>query len=156
MQKRLKYLLVRNLGFIRKLLKNTLCTHSLIIRLKIYSKLQTVYRSSRDIESGDYAGSDVQSVSSRLSTLSVDTSRSEHHELGQIISPQYYTQLEGKIRHFRKISGYTRSEDGLSPGQSSDYEDQEDFSNCSQQIATVHVVSYFLIVFTRVFIKATF
>ncbi|XP_072383858.1 uncharacterized protein [Diabrotica undecimpunctata] len=98
-------------------------------------------RSSRDIESGDYAGSDVQSVSSRLSTLSVDTSRSEHHELGQIISPQYYTQLEGKIRHFRKISGYSRSEDGMSPSQSSDYEDQEDFSNCSQQIATVHVSS---------------
>ncbi|XP_074034041.1 uncharacterized protein isoform X2 [Leptinotarsa decemlineata] len=98
-------------------------------------------RSSRDRESGDYAGSDVQSISSRLSTLSVDTSRSEHHELGQIISPQYYTQLEGKIRHFRKISGYSRSEDGMSPSQSSDYEDQEDYSNCSQQIATVHVSS---------------
>ncbi|KAJ8954624.1 hypothetical protein NQ314_007062 [Rhamnusium bicolor] len=99
-------------------------------------------KSSRDRESGDYAGSDVQSVSSRLSTLSVDTSRSEQQELGQIISPQYYTHLEGKIRHFRKTSGYPRSEDGLSPSQSSDYEDQEDFTNCTQQIATVHVVCF--------------
>ncbi|XP_056641614.1 uncharacterized protein LOC130448333 isoform X1 [Diorhabda sublineata] len=98
-------------------------------------------RSCRDVESGDYAGSDVQSVGSRLSTLSVDTSKSDHHDLGQIVSPQFYTQLEGKIRHFRKISGYCRSEDGMSPNQSSDYEDQEDFSNCSQQIATVHVSS---------------
>lgn len=71
----------------------------------------------------------------------MDTSRSEQQELGQIISPQYYTQLEGKIRHFRKSGGYTRSEDGLSPSQSSDYEDQEDFANCTQQVATVHVVS---------------
>ncbi|XP_057658248.1 uncharacterized protein LOC130895111 isoform X11 [Diorhabda carinulata] len=98
-------------------------------------------RSCRDVESGDYAGSDVQSVGSRLSTLSVDTSKSDHQDLGQIVSPQFYTQLEGKIRHFRKISGYCRSEDGMSPNQSSDYEDQEDFSNCSQQIATVHVSS---------------
>lgn len=58
-----------------------------------------------------------------------------------MISPQYYTHYEGKIRHFRKTNSYTRSEDGLSPSQSSDYEDQDDF-NCSQQIATVHVVSY--------------
>lgn len=38
--------------------------------------------------------------------------------------------------------GYTpRSEDGLSPSHSSDYEDQEEFDNISQQIATVHMVS---------------
>ncbi|KAJ8917209.1 hypothetical protein NQ315_012701, partial [Exocentrus adspersus] len=96
-------------------------------------------RCSRDRESADYAGSDVQSISSRLSTLSMDTSRSEQHS--QITSPQYYTQLECKIRHFRKSGGYSRSEDGLSPSHSSDYEDQEDFSNSSQQVATVHVSS---------------
>ncbi|XP_022919887.2 uncharacterized protein [Onthophagus taurus] len=96
-------------------------------------------RSSRDRESGDYATSDVQSVSSRLSTLSVDTSRSEQQETSQMVSPQYYSQLEGKMRYFRKTGGYTRSEDGLSPSQSSDYEDQDEFNNCSQQIATVHM-----------------
>ncbi|KAH1012541.1 hypothetical protein HUJ05_011685 [Dendroctonus ponderosae] len=42
----------------------------------------------------------------------------------------------------RRSHNYPRSEDGLSPSQSSDYEDQEEFSNCSQQqIATVHVSS---------------
>lgn len=60
-----------------------------------------------------------------------------------MVSPQYYTQLEGKMRYFRKTGGYTRSEDGLSPSQSSDYEDQDDYNNCSQQIATVHMVSVF-------------
>ncbi|KAI4459174.1 sam-domain sh3 and nuclear localization signals protein related [Holotrichia oblita] len=45
------------------------------------------------------------------------------------------------MRYFRKTGGYTRSEDGLSPSQSSDYEDQDDFNNCSQQIATVHMSS---------------
>ncbi|XP_060525955.1 uncharacterized protein LOC132701787 isoform X2 [Cylas formicarius] len=99
-------------------------------------------RSSRDRESGDYAGSDVQSVSSRLSTLSMDTSRSEIHEMTQMISPQYYTHLDSKMRHFRRTNNnYPRSEDGLSPSQSSDYEDQDDYSNCSQQVATVHVSS---------------
>ncbi|KAJ3627359.1 hypothetical protein MTP99_014742 [Tenebrio molitor] len=99
-------------------------------------------RSSRDRESGDYASSDVQSISSRLSTLSVDTSRSEQQDISQLVSPQYYSHLEGKIRHFRKTSsGYPRSEDGLSPSQSSDYEDTDEFSNCSQQVATVHVSS---------------
>lgn len=98
------------------------------------------YNYCRDRESGDYAGSDVQSLSSRLSTLSADTSRSEHQDPSQLVSPQYFTHYEGKIRHFRKINNYTRSEDGLSPSQSSDYEDQDDF-NCSQQIATVHAVS---------------
>ncbi|CAH1184411.1 unnamed protein product [Phyllotreta striolata] len=93
-------------------------------------------RSPRDAESADYAGSDVQSVGSRLSALSMDAGRSEHYS-----TTQYYAQLEGKIRHFRKIGGYARSEDGLSPGQSSDYEEQDDYSNCSQQIATVHVSS---------------
>lgn len=98
-----------------------------------------IFRSSRDRESGDYAGSDLQSVSSRLSNLSVDTTRSEYNELGQLISPQYYSHLEGKIRHYRR-TGYVRSEEGLSPSQSSDYEDQDDLGNCSQQVATVHVV----------------
>ncbi|XP_050293131.1 uncharacterized protein LOC126733777 isoform X2 [Anthonomus grandis grandis] len=100
-------------------------------------------RSSKERESGDYASSDVQSVSSRLSTLSMDTSRSEIMEMTSMISPQYYTPLESnKGRHFRRSHNYPRSEDGLSPSQSSDYEDQEEFSNCSQQqIATVHVSS---------------
>ncbi|CAH1128601.1 unnamed protein product [Ceutorhynchus assimilis] len=100
-------------------------------------------RSSKERESGDYASSDVQSVSSRLSTLSMDTSRSELLEMTSMISPQYYTPLEtNKNRHFRRNPNYPRSEDGLSPGQSSDYEDQDEFSNCSQQqVATVHVSS---------------
>ncbi|XP_030756991.1 uncharacterized protein LOC115882873 isoform X2 [Sitophilus oryzae] len=102
-------------------------------------------RSSRERESGDYASSDVQSVSSRLSTLSMDTSRSELLEMTSMISPQCYTQLDNnsKQRHFsRRSHNYPRSEDGLSPSQSSDYEDQEEYSNCSQQqIATVHVSS---------------
>ncbi|XP_019772734.2 uncharacterized protein LOC109546269 isoform X2 [Dendroctonus ponderosae] len=100
-------------------------------------------RSSKERESGDYASSDVQSVSSRLSTLSMDTSRSELLEMTSMISPQYYIPLEGsKNKHFRRSHNYPRSEDGLSPSQSSDYEDQEEFSNCSQQqIATVHVSS---------------
>ncbi|XP_044743831.1 uncharacterized protein LOC123306031 [Chrysoperla carnea] len=96
-------------------------------------------RSARDRESGDYAGSDVQSVSSRLSTISVETSRSEQQDA---ISPQYVTHNNagGKGRPFRKMLGYTpRSEDGLSPSHSSDYEDQEEFDNISQQIATVHM-----------------
>ncbi|XP_017770104.1 PREDICTED: uncharacterized protein LOC108557904 isoform X2 [Nicrophorus vespilloides] len=97
-------------------------------------------RTCRDRESGDYAGSDVQSVSSRLSTLSVDTSRSEQQDTSQMVSPQYYTHIEEKIRHFRKPGPpCTRSEDGLSPNQSSDYEDQDDYTNCSQQVATVHM-----------------
>lgn len=80
---------------------------------------------------------------------------SEHQELGQILSPQYYTHLEGKIRHFRK-GNFIRSEDGVSPGHSSDYEDQDDYTNCSQQIATVHVVSdnkIFKLVFLNVLQK---
>lgn len=35
---------------------------------------------------------------------------------------------------------FKNSEDGLSPSQSSDYEDQEELENSTQQIATVHVV----------------
>lgn len=119
-----------------------------------------VIRSSKERESGDYASSDVQSVSSRLSTLSMDTSRSELFEMNNMISPQYYTPLESNKRNFRFVflatifvhkvqpveiirrsHNYPRSEDGLSPNHSSDYEDQEEFSNCSQQqVATVHVV----------------
>ncbi|XP_076259557.1 uncharacterized protein LOC143195919 isoform X2 [Rhynchophorus ferrugineus] len=96
-------------------------------------------RSSRERECGDYASSDVQSMSSRLSTLSMDTSKSELLEMTSMIS-QCYTQLDNnKARQFRRTHNYPRSEDGLSPGQSSDYEDQEEFSNCSQQqVATVH------------------
>lgn len=115
-----------------------------------YICILVLYRSSRDRESGDYAGSDVQSVSSRLSTLSVETSRSEQQDISQMVSPQYYTHLDGKIIHFRKTGGYPRSEDGLSPSQSSDYEDHDDFNNCSQQIATVHVVCniiYFSVIY---------
>ncbi|CAH2004679.1 unnamed protein product [Acanthoscelides obtectus] len=113
-------------------------------------------RSSRDRESGDYA-SDVQSVSSRLSNLSVDTSRSEQLEMGQLISPKYYDHHhhhhnhhhhhESRLRQYRRVAagaGYARSEDeGMSPSQSSDYEDQEDFGGgeSSEQVATVHVSS---------------
>uniref|UniRef100_A0A1Y1LAL0 Sterile alpha motif domain-containing protein 5 n=1 Tax=Photinus pyralis TaxID=7054 RepID=A0A1Y1LAL0_PHOPY len=86
-------------------------------------------RSARDRESGDYAGSDIQSISSRLSTLSVDTSRSDQ--------PDFH---DNKTRQYRKLHNY-RNEECLSPSQSSDYEDQDDFENCSQQIGTVHVSS---------------
>ncbi|KAK5649394.1 hypothetical protein RI129_000423 [Pyrocoelia pectoralis] len=86
-------------------------------------------RSARDRESGDYAGSDIQSISSRLSALSVDTSRSDQ--------PDFH---ENKTRQYRKLHNY-RNEECLSPSQSSDYEDQDDFENCSQQIGTVHVSS---------------
>lgn len=110
-----------------------------------FIKLNTFFL--RDRESGDYASSDVQSVSSRLSALSVETSRSEHQETSQMMSAQYYAQLEGKIRHFKKSFGYTGSEDGLSPCQSSDYEDQDEFNNCMQQIATVHVVKMISYIF---------
>lgn len=62
-----------------------------------------VIRSSKERESGDYASSDVQSVSSRLSTLSMDTSRSELFEMNNMISPQYYTPLESNKRNFRFV-----------------------------------------------------
>lgn len=93
------------------------------------------YRGTRDRESGDYAGSDAQSVSSRLSMLSMDTSRSDQHD----IPTPYFTHYKSKSKQFRKSSNYARSEDGASPSQSSDYEDQDDFS-CTQQAATVHAV----------------
>lgn len=71
----------------------------------------------------------------------METSRSEQQEA---ISPQYLPHPNNiKGRPFRKMLGYTpRSEDGLSPSHSSDYEDQEEFDNISQQIATVHMVSF--------------
>ncbi|XP_024945121.1 uncharacterized protein LOC107273170 isoform X2 [Cephus cinctus] len=134
-------------------------------------------RASR--ESGDYASSDVQSVSSRLSTVSVDTSRSDQLPLGGR-HPEHPTSHEHHHHHHsvsprpnqrypattitatttttnnvttnaptppplpplqpatRAIPGYSRSsgEEGLSPSQSSDYEDQEELE--SQHSAAVH------------------
>ncbi|XP_018318482.1 uncharacterized protein LOC108732284 isoform X2 [Agrilus planipennis] len=79
-------------------------------------------------ESGDYAGSDIQSVSSRISTLSMDTSRSDQLEL---------MHFDDNLRKYHKKCGFT---DRLqSPNHSSDYEDQEDYDSCNPQIATVHV-----------------
>ncbi|XP_069681271.1 uncharacterized protein [Periplaneta americana] len=95
-------------------------------------------RESRgDRGSGDYAGSDVQSIGSRLSTMSIDTTRSEQLEgHGGISSPSYLSAHGGKGRPFRKLAGYTSrssaSEEGLSPSQSSDYEDQEDLESGQQ------------------------
>ncbi|KAL0133691.1 hypothetical protein PUN28_000973 [Cardiocondyla obscurior] len=132
-------------------------------------------RASR--ESGDYASSDVQSVSSRLSTVSVDTSRSDqppvggrhpdrpehhhehrhnhrhHHEHHHSVSPRpnqrhpaaTSTTVTNTVadatspqRASRPVPRYSRSsgEEGLSPSQSSDYEDQEELE--SQHSAAVH------------------
>ncbi|XP_034952433.1 uncharacterized protein [Chelonus insularis] len=135
-------------------------------------------RASR--ESGDYASSDVQSVSSRLSTMLVDTGESEqlsvgghpghyrrHHHRYQysnhyfrhLASPRsnqrhpvtttsstssitttntMITALSSKSIPRRLKPGYSRSsgEEGLSPSQSSDYEDQEEMEN--QHSAAVH------------------
>nr|XP_012222216.1 PREDICTED: uncharacterized protein LOC105672085 isoform X2 [Linepithema humile] len=132
-------------------------------------------RASR--ESGDYASSDVQSVSSRLSTVSVDTSRSDqppvggrhpdrpdhhhehhhnhrhHHDHHHAVSPRPNqrhpaatsttvanadaTSPQSNAQR-RPIPRYSRSsgEEGLSPSQSSDYEDQEELE--SQHSAAVH------------------
>ncbi|XP_032683329.1 uncharacterized protein LOC116840204 isoform X3 [Odontomachus brunneus] len=138
-------------------------------------------RASR--ESGDYASSDVQSVSSRLSTVSVDTSRSDqpppvaggrhpadrpehhhehrhnhrhhHHEHHHSVSPRPNqrhpattsttvttntvdaTSPQSNAQR-RPVPRYSRSsgEEGLSPSQSSDYEDQEELEN--QHSAAVH------------------
>ncbi|KAF4525132.1 hypothetical protein B566_EDAN005074 [Ephemera danica] len=93
-------------------------------------------------ESGDYAGSDVQSVSSRLSTVSVETSRSEHEVTSGTVNAAYMSspgvssliQPPGKARAFRTLVSYkarshsraSMSEDGLSPcSHSSDYEEDE-------------------------------
>ncbi|XP_020290090.1 uncharacterized protein LOC109857801 isoform X1 [Pseudomyrmex gracilis] len=135
-------------------------------------------RASR--ESGDYASSDVQSVSSRLSTVSVDTSRSDQPTLGgrQPDRPEHHPHHEHHHNHRhhhehhhsvsprpnqrhpatsttvtantvdatspqsnaqrRPVPRYSRSsgEEGLSPSQSSDYEDQEELE--SQHSAAVH------------------
>ncbi|XP_072747956.1 uncharacterized protein [Anoplolepis gracilipes] len=133
-------------------------------------------RASR--ESGDYASSDVQSVSSRLSTVSVDTSRSDQPPLGGCHPdrPEHHHEHHHNHRHHhehhhsvsprsnqrhpaatsttitntadatspqsnaqrRPIPRYSRSsgEEGLSPSQSSDYEDQEELE--SQHSAAVH------------------
>lgn len=86
----------------------------------------------------------MQSVSSRLSTLSVETSRSEQQEAMQLVSPQFLPHPGSKSKQFRKVGYFKNSEDGLSPSQSSDYEEQEELENSSQQIATVHVVCLFI------------
>ncbi|KOB73481.1 Uncharacterized protein OBRU01_10628, partial [Operophtera brumata] len=77
-------------------------------------------RTARDRESGDYATSDVQSIGSRLSGISLESSRSERDSR----------------RGYRQMSGYRIGADPLSPA-SSDYEDQESETD-SQHIATVH------------------
>lgn len=74
----------------------------------------------------DYAGSDAQSISSRLSMLSVEA---EQHP---------FTRSKSKNKQFRKATTY-RSEDLASPSQSSDYEDQDD-----QPSVTVHTVRKFV------------
>ncbi|BES94510.1 SAM domain (Sterile alpha motif) [Nesidiocoris tenuis] len=61
-------------------------------------------------ESGDYAASDVNSICSRLSSLSMETSRSEH--------------LEMDLYH--RLRPYNGTEPPISPGHSSDYADQEE------------------------------
>ncbi|XP_017796136.1 PREDICTED: uncharacterized protein LOC108577488 [Habropoda laboriosa] len=90
-------------------------------------------RASR--ESGDYASSDVQSVSLRLSTVSVDTSKNDF----------VVNVLQHKLCHFYDFHNYqmlplstsrSSGEEGLSPSQSSDYEDQEELEN--QHSAAVH------------------
>ncbi|XP_026736980.1 uncharacterized protein LOC113500414 isoform X5 [Trichoplusia ni] len=77
-------------------------------------------RTARDRESGDYAASDIQSIGSRLSGISLDSNRSERESR----------------RGYRQMSGYRIGVDHLSPA-SSDYEDQESETD-SQHIATVH------------------
>lgn len=79
-------------------------------------------RTARDRESGDYAASDIQSIGSRLSGISLESSRSERDSR----------------RGYRQMSGYRIGADPLSPA-SSDYEDQESETD-SQHIATVHKV----------------
>ncbi|XP_062526004.1 uncharacterized protein LOC101747205 isoform X8 [Bombyx mori] len=77
-------------------------------------------RTARDRESGDYAASDIQSIGSRLSGISLESNRSERDSR----------------RGYRQMSGYRIGTDPLSPA-SSDYEDQESETD-SQHIATVH------------------
>ncbi|XP_025424740.1 uncharacterized protein LOC112693762 [Sipha flava] len=59
-------------------------------------------------ESGDYATSDVQSVCSRMSTLSVETNRSDYDQ---------------ELYHRLRMNGMDTT---VSPGHSSDYADQDD------------------------------
>lgn len=96
-------------------------------------------RTARDRESGDYAGSDIQSVSSRLSGLSVETSRSEHGDSMRVNQAVGYRQMSGGYR-------MRRPEDELSP-HSSDYEDQEESETDSQHVATIHNVIIYSILF---------
>lgn len=74
----------------------------------------------------DYAGSDAQSVSSRLSMLSVEA---EQHP---------FARSKSKSKQFRKTTVY-RNEDLASPSQSSDYEDQDEFSGVQPSV-TLHTV----------------
>ncbi|XP_073978821.1 shal K[+] channel interacting protein isoform X1 [Rhodnius prolixus] len=61
-------------------------------------------------ESGDYAASDVNSICSRLSSLSMETSRSEH--------------LEMDVYH--RLRPYNGGEPAISPGHSSDYAEHDE------------------------------
>lgn len=79
-------------------------------------------RTPRDRESGDYAASDIQSIGSRLSGISLESSRSERD----------------CRRGYRQMPGYRIGDEPISPA-SSDYEDQESETD-SQHIATVHKV----------------
>ncbi|XP_054268347.1 uncharacterized protein LOC128990108 isoform X2 [Macrosteles quadrilineatus] len=64
-------------------------------------------------ESGDYAASDVQSICSRLSSLSMETSRSETTD------------------PYQRLRSYNGVESAISPGHSSDYAEQD-------ELVTVH------------------
>ncbi|XP_068085600.1 uncharacterized protein [Anabrus simplex] len=93
-------------------------------------------RTSRDRESGDYASSDVQSIGSRLSTMSIETSRSEQMDVPGALSSAYLTAASAKGHQFHKLSRSSASEEGLSASHSSDYEDQDELQTV--QHVTVH------------------
>ncbi|KAK9506211.1 hypothetical protein O3M35_008185 [Rhynocoris fuscipes] len=67
-------------------------------------------------ESGDYAASDVNSICSRLSSLSMETSRSEH--------------LEMDVYH--RLRSYNGVEPTISPGHSSDYAEHDELVSSLQ------------------------
>ncbi|GLG94968.1 SAM and SH3 domain-containing protein 3, partial [Gryllus bimaculatus] len=88
-----------------------------------------------DRESGDYASSDVQSVGSRLSTMSIETSRSEQPEAAPLSSPSYLPAAAGG--GFRRLQR-RRDSGGASPGHSSG--DDGDPRTVHPHV-TVHAVS---------------
>ncbi|KAJ9582774.1 hypothetical protein L9F63_022885, partial [Diploptera punctata] len=105
-----------------------------------------VHQSPGDRDYADYASSDVQSIGSRLSTMSIDTSRSEQLENhGSVSSPSYLSAHGGKGQPFRKLVGYTSrssaSEEGVSPSQSSDYEDQDEIQTSKQEQININIES---------------